>query len=761
MDTRTPFSRSGRFLLPFFAAALLPISVAAQPTLVVTPATPINLQTNAGTNAPSQTLQISNSGNRALKWTVQDNASWLSVSPATGVNSGTVTLTFQTSGLAVGQYPATVSVTSNGGSTNIAVQVTINPGAPPATLTVTCPSNITANSSNGLPVAVNYTVTTSGGVQPVTVTGTPASGSLFPVGTTTVQVNAKSNDGQTASCSFTVTVNNTTPPSSNDITVNPSSAPTGTAVTASYSVTNPTSGDWISMSPAGSSLQTYTEWKYAGSCSQTQGAARASGSCSFTAPVPAGSYELRLFANNLYTLLDTVAFTSTSSAPPPLTLTCPANMTVTSPNGSPVVVNYTPTTSGGIPPVTVTGTPASGTSFPIGTTTVQVSAQSSDGQAAGCSFTVTVNYTPSSGLGPQPTITCPAGSVNIFPGTSIQGVVDINPGGTTFCLKAGVHTVNSHMTPKTGDTFIGEYGAIIDGTGWTTTDDTLAAFRAHNQDIDFVTIRNLTIRNLRRAIHALGAADHWTIENNEIGPNYSAIVFAADSSVRNNYIHDNSYSGYMGVSANNSVIESNEFARNGWEQKIALSANVVFRNNFFHHNAGAGIWYDSDNTSGLVENNRVEDNGWIGVFYEISGGGIIRNNTIRRNGEAGVFLGTSKNTEIHHNILDSNFRGITYFLNCEAVGGGSISYDLVNNASHDNTIIVGTQSGAFATVFSVYGACTATQIAPYVNGLRNLTFTHNAYDVPLPTTGQYWFWNALKFWNEWQALGHDTTGSVQ
>ena len=759
MDSLPRFAPSARFLLVFVVASLLPLAAGAQPALSVSPPS-ISAQASVNTNAASQTLQISNSGNRALKWTVQESAPWLSVSPSSGVNGGSVTLTFQTAGLAAGPYQTTVSVTSNGGSQNILVQVTINPGAPPPTLIVTCPANMTVNSSNGSPVVVNYTVTTSGGVQPVTVTGTPASGSSFPIGQTTVQVNAKSNDGQTASCSFTVTVNNTAPPSSNDITVNLTSAPTGTAVTVSYSVTNPTSGDWISMSPAGSSLQTYTEWKYAGSCSQTQGAAKASGSCSFTAPVPAGSYQLRLFANNLYTLLDTVAFTSTSSAPPPLTLTCPSNITVTSPNGSPVVVNYTPTTTGGIPPVTVTGSPASGTSFPIGTTTVQVSAQSNDGQAAGCSFTVTVNYTPS-GLGPQPTITCPAGSVNIFPGTSLQAVVDINPGNTTFCLKAGVHTVSSHMTPKTGDTFVGEFGAIIDGTGWTTTDDTLAAFRAHNQDIDFVTIRNLTIRNLRRAIHALGAADHWTIENNDIGPNYSAIVFAADSSVRNNYIHDNSYSGYMGVSANNSVIENNEFARNGWEQKIALSANVVFRNNFFHHNAGAGIWYDSDNTSGLVENNRVEDNGWIGVFYEISGGGIIRNNTIRRNGEAGVFLGTSKNTEIHHNILDSNFRGITYFLNCEAVGGGSISYDLADNSSHDNTIIVGTQSGAFASVFSVYGACTAAQIVPYVSGSKNLTFTHNAYDVPLPTTGQYWFWNALKFWNEWQALGKDTTGSVQ
>ena len=48
-------------------------------------------------------------------------------------------------------------------------------------------------------------------------------------------------------------------------------------------------------------------------------------------------------------------------------------------------------------------------------------------------------------------------------------------------------------------------GAILDGTGWSTTDDTQAAFRVYddpndpndpNGPIDYVTIRNLVIRNM-------------------------------------------------------------------------------------------------------------------------------------------------------------------------------------------------------------------------------------------------------------------------
>ena len=72
--------------------------------------------------------------------------------------------------------------------------------------------------------------------------------------------------------------------------------------------------------------------------------------------------------------------------PAPLTVSCPANMSVASSNGSPVVVTYSATTSGGVAPVTVSGSPASGSSFQVGTTNVTVTAQSSDGQITSCGF---------------------------------------------------------------------------------------------------------------------------------------------------------------------------------------------------------------------------------------------------------------------------------------------------------------------------------------------------------------------------------------
>ena len=123
-------------------------------------------------------------------------------------------------------------------------------------------------------------------------------------------------------------------------------------------------------------------------------------------------------------------------------------------------------------------------------------------------------------------------------------LISFQPAGTTYCLRAGVHAITGAITPKRGDTFVGEYGAILDGTGWSTSDDTQAAFRAHNQDIDYVTIRNLVIRNMpQRGIHAYYyMADHWTIEYNEIASNrYTGLVFPGDSIIRNNYIHHSPY----------------------------------------------------------------------------------------------------------------------------------------------------------------------------------------------------------------------------
>jgi hypothetical protein len=76
----------------------------------------------------------------------------------------------------------------------------------PPLLSITCPGNITVTTTNPSGVVVNYTVTVSGGLLPITTNCVPPSGSIFPIGITTVNCSVTDSYGQTNCCSFTVTV---------------------------------------------------------------------------------------------------------------------------------------------------------------------------------------------------------------------------------------------------------------------------------------------------------------------------------------------------------------------------------------------------------------------------------------------------------------------------------------------------------------------------------------------------------------------------
>jgi len=461
---------------------------------------------------------------------------------------------------------------------------------------------------------------------------------------------------------------------------------------------------------------------------------------------------------------------SATAPPSALAIACPAAVSVASPTGASVTVTYpAASASGGMAPLRLVYRPASGTVFPLGTTPVRVSVGDAAQQTASCSFTVTVTAT--APRGPQSTIMCPAGAVNILPGTSLQQVVNAATGATTFCLKAGVHSIMGTITPKTGNTFVGEFGAILDGTGWTTSDRDAAAFRALNQDIDNVTIRNLRILHMpQRAIHAYQwMSDRWTIENNEIAHNFTGLQLPNAAIVRNNYVHHNigkpsadspqdRGGGYTCHKCVNALIENNEFAYNGPEQKLVEGGGHVFRNNWFH-NEYEGVWLDGYDRDVLIESNLFENVIRQAIFYEISERGIIRNNTVRGS-ETAIFISTSKNVETYGNTLEDNWRGITYFVNCDAVGAGVIVADLANNSAHDNTIIVGTRAGSFSNSIAQAGGCTSTQVAPYLNGSKNLTFQNNHYRAT-DTAARYWLFGQVnKTWAEWRALGHDTTGTL-
>jgi hypothetical protein len=128
--------------------------------------------------------------------------------PPSGDGCGTVTCDHPSGSLfAVGE--TTVVCTSSAGPA-CSFKVTVNDDTPPA---VTCPPDIVVNAPAGdCSASVNFTVAAGDNCSVPTVVSSPASGSDFPVGTTTVVTTATDAAGNSQSCSFTVTVKDATPP---------------------------------------------------------------------------------------------------------------------------------------------------------------------------------------------------------------------------------------------------------------------------------------------------------------------------------------------------------------------------------------------------------------------------------------------------------------------------------------------------------------------------------------------------------------------
>ena len=104
-----------------------------------------------------------------------------------------------------GLHTVTLTVTDPGGAFSTAIViVAIVDTAPPV---LTCPTNVTAEFQDEHGAVVAYLVTATDGCQgPVVPTFFPLSGSLFPIGTTTVSCSATDSVGNLATCVFPVTV---------------------------------------------------------------------------------------------------------------------------------------------------------------------------------------------------------------------------------------------------------------------------------------------------------------------------------------------------------------------------------------------------------------------------------------------------------------------------------------------------------------------------------------------------------------------------
>lgn len=78
-----------------------------------------------GSVLTSADVQISNTGGSTLNWNISDDRDWINVIPSSGSGNQTVSVNVDRSGLSPGNYSGSVTVTSNGGTKIILVQMSV------------------------------------------------------------------------------------------------------------------------------------------------------------------------------------------------------------------------------------------------------------------------------------------------------------------------------------------------------------------------------------------------------------------------------------------------------------------------------------------------------------------------------------------------------------------------------------------------------------------------------------------------------------
>ena len=317
-------------------------------------------------------FEVRKDGSTALTNDVTVTPSSQSFSSCGSENSKTATYKSDTPGI----YKVSVSASDSSGSYNTnpaEFTLTVKAAADTTAPVLTLPDDKTVEATSADGAEVTYTATAEDDVDgPVDVSCTPASGSTFPLGETTVECSATDEAGNEATGSFKVTVTkpaDTTAPVltlPDDKTVEATSAD-GAEVTYTATAEDDVDGPVdVSCTPASGS--TFPLGETTVECSATDEAGNEA----------TGSFNVIV----------------QDTTPPELTLpSAPPAAEATSPQGAAVTYEAATATDLVDGEVEATCEPASGSTFPLGTTPVNCTATDAAGNEATGSFNVIVQDT--------------------------------------------------------------------------------------------------------------------------------------------------------------------------------------------------------------------------------------------------------------------------------------------------------------------------------------------------------------------------------
>ncbi len=319
----------------------------------------------------------------------------------------------------------------------------INCDTTPPTLSLPDDIIVEATGPLGAQVTFTATATDANPANPV-VTCAPNSGAMFGFGPTTVNCSATDAAGNTATGSFTVTVQDTTPP----------------IVTPPDNITAEAAGpDGVAVTYSGQSAVDIVDGARPVSCVPVSGSTFALGETTVTcsASDTRGNIGTASFIVNIQ---DTTA---------PI-LALPADISAEAENASGAVVTFSASASDLVDgEVEVSCAPASGSTFPLGETNVSCSAADANGNAASGSFKVNVvDTTPPVLTLPDSFVveaTAPGGAVAVYSASAydlVDGPVAVScapASGAFFAL--GANVVSCAATDSAGNTATDNFTIMV------------------------------------------------------------------------------------------------------------------------------------------------------------------------------------------------------------------------------------------------------------------------------------------------------------
>lgn len=286
--------------------------------------------------------------------------------------------------------------------------------------------------------------------------------------------------------------------------------------------------------------------------------------------------------------------------------------------------------------------------------------------------------------GPQSTITCPGTAVHIAAGTDIMTVVNAHSAGTIYCLGAGYHRQQT-ITPKNGDQFWGDFGAIVTGakilTG-ATADGSDWRYDGQTQDGG-----NPSKDPNECYVTSMGAPGYGYPECRRPNDLWIDGVLQVRVSARADLAAGR---WYFDLAADKIYIRDNPSGKTV-ETSTTVSgvtgsaSTVLFRNISFEHFANessVGAFDASSSTNWTVQYCEFTNNHGIGL--RIGNGITVENCDINYNYQLGIG-GTGTNALIRHNEIHHN--NVMYNYGWEG-GGSKFTYTsgliLRDNFAHHN-----------------------------------------------------------------------------